>query len=102
MTKRNLEILTYVDLENIKNWLGLHSQHQIFRCPFHIVRRPVYFSTQSIEEASKKCKSIFPNLPTSKQNPKLFVCPCTKYPLHYVKRVARQIFKEKGRNYETF
>ena len=78
--KRDLSKLTEKNLVGIYNWLQIEQAKQDTRCPF--LRE---------DHRCRNCDAIFPS-----RTPKQSECPCHKFNITYVRRIAKQILLEKN------
>ena len=63
---------TLIEAYKIIEWLGFDKKKQLRKCPF-----------VSCNSKLPYCQKFFPHLKRG--------CPCHKYPLKYIKEIARQL-----------
>ena len=77
--KRNLSVLRKPDIRAIKKWLKSNRGERLGWCPFGW--------------KCDRCLAIFPSLPDFGS---LTLCPCGRFDIKYVTKVARQIVNDLG------
>ena len=83
--KRNLSVLTSGDYKGIDHWIKVPPTTKKGFCPF---------GTFGGDGNYLKCKAIFPTLGVLVFSHCGCFCPCRRFDLKYVTRVARKILNE--------